>query len=650
VLTNSKLFTNPISQKTDNSEGLLKIIPKMKYFSAYASLLPREKHSLDDESAKEQLKDCIIELYATLIEYVAKSACTYKPENFKERAKQRLKKIMKWDNWTEMLKSIEDSKKKIYLLSNAHKLAQLVDLVGGINTFSQDNSKILKDLLQVERDAGRNVATLASKQANSVRAALISRFKRHELDYDDFMERNDDSVDDTCRWFEGAAYSDWVTATSGVFLLTAGAGCGKSVLAKSVVKRLKSSEHAPTVCHFFFKEDNEAQKNSKNALCAILHQLFDQQPHLLSESVRHKIETRGSSLLEELGSLWDTLILASKSSDKPIICVLDALDECESHECTSLLKKLRSYFGNDWHNPEDRRLKLFLTSRPTLSVPAGLQNLYLVEDDDYMKRIHDEISTVIRKKVEMPTDSKGPRPHLTKGRKEILQKSLQTDAVSSTYLWIALAFKELEDERNERLRNVQWVHLATAPPSSLDGVYSKILSRARNLEETKTLLRMVLAAYKPLTWQEIDIALAIHHDPDCKRLDKESLAGSRSTFERRIRASCGLLITIHNGKVYLIHQTARTFLLATNSVSQSLTEIWLKYILLWRHTFLESDAHAAMLTVCGNCIRLNVRFWKGTFFQYSAQYWPDHAKAADENSNDGLLQHLCDTGNENFEE
>lgn len=60
-----------------------------------------------------------------------------------------------------------------------------------------------------------------------------------------------------------------------------------------------------SICYFSFK-DNEEQDNLNTALCALLHQLFSQQPHLL----RHAVpawEKNSDKLRQETQEVWRTL-------------------------------------------------------------------------------------------------------------------------------------------------------------------------------------------------------------------------------------------------------------------------------------------------------------------------------------------------------
>ncbi|KAJ5902290.1 hypothetical protein N7495_002818 [Penicillium taxi] len=67
--------------------------------------------------------------------------------------------------------------------------------------------------------------------------------------------------------------------------VSADPGCGKSVLAKPIIDGYLALSPAVTICYFFFK-DNKEQTHLDQALCSILHQLFDQRPHLLAHAIQ----------------------------------------------------------------------------------------------------------------------------------------------------------------------------------------------------------------------------------------------------------------------------------------------------------------------------------------------------------------------------
>lgn len=105
-----------------------------------------------------------------------------------------------------------------------------------------------------------------------------------------------------------------------------------------------------------------------------------------------------------LDGLWDAF--ASCAKDTKIICVLDALDECEEKSREQLLRKIKNYFGTGYRSA--RNLKIILTSRPWSSIGDGLfyQNgldkeaIHLMgENDKEERQISAEIECVIRARV-----------------------------------------------------------------------------------------------------------------------------------------------------------------------------------------------------------------------------------------------------------
>jgi hypothetical protein len=92
----------------------------------------------------------------------------------------------------------------------------------------------------------------------------------------------------------------------------------------------------------------------------------------------------------------------------------------------------------------------------------------------------------------------------------------------------------------------------------LDETYEKLLARAskRYPGLARTILGIVLVAYRPLTVGEMITAISI------KTSSKSShhLGDVLPDPELSIKNICGLLVRIIDSRIYLVHQTARTFL------------------------------------------------------------------------------------------
>ena len=130
--------------------------------------------------------------------------------------------------------------------------------------------------VQLQQDAKRQDSRYENNRHRACHQALkIST-------YEQFKNNNPDRAPDTCRWvLEHDNYTQWWQGQEDDLLwISADPGCGKSVLARSLIDNELRGSSTHTICYFFFK-DNEEQDSLVTALCAILHQLFDTQPRLL---------------------------------------------------------------------------------------------------------------------------------------------------------------------------------------------------------------------------------------------------------------------------------------------------------------------------------------------------------------------------------
>jgi len=99
-----------------------------------------------------------------------------------------------------------------------------------------------------------------------------------------------------------------------------------------------------TVCYFFFK-DNEQQDNLATALCALVHQLFSHQ-HRLIHHAMPAWEKNGDRIRSEVNELWRIfLAAASDPAVGPVVCILDALDECGDEDRRRLITWLCDFYG-----------------------------------------------------------------------------------------------------------------------------------------------------------------------------------------------------------------------------------------------------------------------------------------------------------------
>lgn len=146
-----------------------------------------------------------------------------------------------------------------------------------------------------------------------------------------------------------------------LYILSGGAGTGKSTVAFTIADELKKSKLLGA--SFLFNRDSEEVTNTKNFVRSIARQLAENHPQLRSsivEAIKRR-EAFGSLTLEEEFQL---LVIAPLSKLPPsapnLILVIDALDECLDRKSAQKLFHIIS--KNVGKSPIP--LKIFLTGRP----------------------------------------------------------------------------------------------------------------------------------------------------------------------------------------------------------------------------------------------------------------------------------------------
>lgn len=354
------------------------------------------------------------------------------------------------------------------------------------------------------------------------KTALIQ--KLYTSPYRDRKDRNPERVEGTCEWFtHHPLFESWKESESSCLLwVSADPGCGKSVLAKYLVDEVLPSTHTRASCYFFFKDDSRDQRTLESALCCILRQMFIQRPDLLTEEILDKFEEDGEQLIGSFRSLWDVLIDATvnqdigdtlnstKQTSGEIVCVLDALDECEDRGQRQLAEALRKL---EWARPGKVALKFLLTSRPYthLQREFSFSNILIPavhltgEGEVEVETISREINVVIESKVK----DIGSWLQLLPEERQFL-KDEPNRIPHRTYLWVHLVIEFIKDSvdiTKESLRTA-----IRNLPKTVEAVYDKILCKTRNPTKAKRILHIVVAAIRPLSLTELAWALAIREN------------------------------------------------------------------------------------------------------------------------------------------
>lgn len=119
--------------------------------------------------------------------------------------------------------------------------------------------------------------------------------------------------------------------------------------------------------------------------------------------------------------------------------------------------------------------------------------------------------------------------------------------------------------RKKKLRQI-----VTSIPHPVNEVYEAILRKSPDIERAWRLLHIVVAATRPLTLMEMNVALEI--EESCTTIEDLDLV-SEDWFRTTVRSLCGLFVAVIDSRVYLIHQTAKGFLIARRTVAKNTHQI-----------------------------------------------------------------------------
>ncbi|EJT77594.1 hypothetical protein GGTG_02700 [Gaeumannomyces tritici R3-111a-1] len=601
------LLTNPGEVQAANKQGLAYVSQKISY---YTSMEPLILHAEDPTDARwDHLRSRLLGLYQAIIDFQAQSVLRF----FRRRFANFLREVVKYDPWEDMLEKIKVLGRDV-------------------------ESESMQINIAVSREA---LGKLVQWARESEEDECLQSFRRG--DYAWYKDRIELRVPDTCLWFlNHESYQSWLADDSGPLLVSADPGCGKSVLARYLIdSRLGFTlPKDAAICYFFFKDQD--QNTIELALCALIHQLLCLRPKLMHHALpRYKQD--GAGLANNVTALWD--ILKSATADPEagtVVIVLDALDECLQDERN--MQTLSRYIHDHF---EKRRgnLKILMTSRPYEGTVQHIQDLekafpnIRIKGEDESETIREEINSVIEHRVhQMDKFSDDLKAHL---------RTRLTSITHRTYLWLYLVFEHLKGPDVKQTARGLDRSLLEDLPKTVDEAYEGILSRSKAPQVTRKAILILLGAYRPLNLREVQIALELAPDTVCPgSLDLEP----DQAFKRRLRECCGLFVTVHDDKVYFLHQTAREFLLplAASSPGPAAPPIW-------AHTFSIRQAHTVLAESCTVYLdRLNHQADAdptADLLDYSAENWGAHFREAgivDDAAVIPFALRICDPKSESY--
>lgn len=431
-------------------------------------------------------------------------------------------------------------------------------------------------------------------------------------DYESMKNRHGLPVTGSLSWFlDHPDFPHWIEdGQPGLRLIVGDPGCGKSVLARWLIdEHLLSnvSRHGATVCYFFFNL-SKPDHSLRGALSAFLHQLLTQQTQL----------QKYTKLLQEIAfqnltpaELWRVLCTAVADPDaKPVVCTIDALDECNEDDWPEFTQMLRDLYMSSALQGIANKLTFLVTFRPRQELESGLSPF--LRTNPWI-RLHWKGEGNLCKDKENASQF----PTLA----QIEHKILEVERRSC--LWPLLARQELQHFlTTNKFADIREFTLKS-PTATM--AYRTLLQDVRTKDDISFaifcgMMKLLVAARRLLSMDEL-----IHAIPYTLglnfRADARSMLSSIVT-PSQLRAICGVVVYVLNSEVELLHPTLKDFMTSEHDPEDRL----------WKRPFTMDEAKTMMASVCiGSLLRAGPRRpspfhypLQDAFTVYALSHWEYH--------------------------
>ncbi|KAF7950505.1 hypothetical protein EAE96_007788 [Botrytis aclada] len=565
------LLINPITEKEGCREGLEKIPPLIDRYSLLemSILDPTSTNEQRSIKVKQQLRKTILQLYTRILLYEARVIVQFSGNSVTRYRRN----TFKLNDWRNMFKKINK-----------------LDLHREASTHGIDRDQ--------HRKAIEEQRTLLEKVSNGLDTSqkvkdyqtCFQSFRTGNL-YELQKNRNPSRIPGTCKWvLEHPTFIDWKEGIGpGVLWISADPSYGRSVLSRALVdENLVATEQNTDVCYFFLKDISKKQCSLTKALAALLHQIFSSQKHLLMYTepgwAKNNIEIANSA--HEMWAIMENI--AMDPNARNIICVLDALDEYESSEREYFLEQLQKLYkitvhdvvtqsssfslstdsllsqmtanSKTWTTHTDLpplKVKFLITSRPYYENEEQFQSL--TNTFSGSRLAGEDTTATIKQRINLVIDAEVDKLKLPPQANTWLRSRLK-DTEHGTYLWLYLIMNTIRhlpiaSRQEKTFRRILDAEL----PSTIDEAYEAILKKSPDKQEATKVLHIVVGAERPLSLDELNIALNIVNCYDGSQSFEDIELEDPKIFASRIRGICALFVSISNSRVYLIHRTAKDF-------------------------------------------------------------------------------------------
>nr|RBQ96734.1 hypothetical protein FVER53263_13486 [Fusarium verticillioides] len=534
-----EILSNPMKEPGLNRKGIAYVLSRMEWYWNLVELVLQDNSSAPSATLRTNLETQIIDFYKKLLLFQMKSACLY----YRNWAGVILRDAVKLDDWAGELNTIKDAERLIQKDIEQYDNQDIRLKLGTIETSSVDQAESLETICKILREEARLKEKNAQddKDRDCLAALLITDPRK---DKKRIQSQKGDPLKDSYEWIlKSDAYQTLIdNSSSRILWINGPPGKGKTMLLCGIIDELQKSLRPIS---FFLCQANVKEEDLSSdiaVLRGLIYVLLEHQPSLIS-AIRPSYDKQKDrpfnsiNSSELLGDILTTMLQDPSLNDA--ILLVDALDECTINR-SKLIKLIADL-------SESCNTKWIVSSRDWPEIQQELADatgLICLDLEQEHEPVSQAVKSYIRKKVDDLAKTKWKNDSELKDKVFDYMQSHADD----TFLWVALVCERLA---NSSIRKRLVMEELVKFPTSLVALYQAMLDRITNSPEAdrlKQILALVCIVYRPLSSAEIPTLVEFMDDYDEEDVED-------------VIASCGSFLTLQNGEIFFVHQSAKEFLL-----------------------------------------------------------------------------------------
>ncbi|GKT48338.1 vegetative incompatibility protein HET-E-1 [Colletotrichum spaethianum] len=535
-----EILANPLTEPGINRDGISYVMLTMDWYWNLVDLLLDEKSAGPAlEGLRGQLEKHIVQLYQKLLLYQMKSVCLY----HRNLVAVFFRDVVKLDDWTGQLddiKAAEGHVKSVSKQYNSEKMHKHLLDMAAIAMLQYEQlqgiTSAIQDLARLQEETRHNQAD------KDCLKDLLQTDPRH--DKTRIQDTKGGLLRDSYSWIlDHPDFQLWrKEAQSRLLWIRGDPGKGKTMLVCGIIDELEK-DPANKLSYFFCQATERSLDNATAVLRGLIYSLAAQYPRLISY-VRDEHDSGGKQRFEGLNA-WEVMskVLETMLLDPildGVLLIIDALDECgvDRPKLLNFIARVSSSSRANW----------IVSSRNWPDIEETLDSTtqkVAIRLELNEKSVSGAVHTYIQYKVD--------KLAALKSYDDVTRNTVQNyliDNSNGTFLWVALVCQELA---SDKVRKWHTLNVIKKFPPGLESLYGRMIdhiSDSNDADLCKEILATVSVIYRPVTLQEL---MCIMQSPTQFDNDLQ--------FLEEIVRSCGSFLTLREGTVYFVHQSAKDFLL-----------------------------------------------------------------------------------------